>query len=109
MHLPQARVLPVMATHWGIRPPRPQAQASTETRDIAMSEPSAVDEYDVIVIGMDPIGLTVAERAGTAGLSAAAVEREHVGGERSYWARIPSKAMLRPVAIADARGVAGAR
>ncbi len=66
--------------------------------------------YDVIVVGMGPIGQTVAERARAAGLSVAAVERELVGGECSYWACIPSKAMLRPVvAIADARRVAGAR
>jgi pyruvate/2-oxoglutarate dehydrogenase complex dihydrolipoamide dehydrogenase (E3) component len=66
--------------------------------------------YDVIVIGTGPIGQTVADRACAAGLSVAAVERELVGGECSYWACIPSKAMLRPVvAVADARRVAGAR
>jgi pyruvate/2-oxoglutarate dehydrogenase complex dihydrolipoamide dehydrogenase (E3) component len=66
--------------------------------------------YDVIVVGTGPIGQTVAERAGAAGLSVAAVERELVGGECSYWACIPSKAMLRPVgAVAGARRVAGAR
>ena len=52
--------------------------------------------YDVIVIGTGPIGRTVADRARAAGLSVAAVERELVGGECSYWACIPSKAMLRP-------------
>ena len=75
-----------------------------------MSESPAKDVYDVIVIGTGPIGQTVAERACAAGLSVAAVERELVGGECSYWACIPSKAMLRPVvAVADARRVAGAR
>ncbi|MGW2307560.1 dihydrolipoyl dehydrogenase family protein [Actinomadura luteofluorescens] len=75
-----------------------------------MNRSSAEDTYDVIVIGTGPIGQTVADRARAAGLSVAAVERELVGGECSYWACIPSKAMLRPVvAAADARRVAGAR
>ena len=74
-----------------------------------MSGP-AEDPYDVIVIGAGPIGQTVADRARAAGLSVAVVERELVGGECSYWACIPSKAMLRPVvAVADACRVAGAR
>src|SRR5262245_14537837 len=42
--------------------------------------------YDVIVIGTGPIGQTVAGRARADGLSVAAVERELVGGECSYWA-----------------------
>jgi dihydrolipoamide dehydrogenase len=71
---------------------------------------SAENVYDLIVIGTGPIGQTLAERARAAGLSVAAVERELVGGECSYWACIPIKAMLRPVvAVADARRVAGAR
>jgi pyruvate/2-oxoglutarate dehydrogenase complex dihydrolipoamide dehydrogenase (E3) component len=75
-----------------------------------MSESAAENTYDVIVIGAGPVGYTVAGRARAAGLSVAAVERELVGGECSYWACIPSKAMLRPVvAVADARRVAGAR
>ncbi len=66
--------------------------------------------YDVIVIGTGPIGQTVADRAHAAGAERGGVERELVGGECSYWACIPSKAMLRPVvAVADARRVAGAR
>src|SRR5215467_1842372 len=75
-----------------------------------MNRSSAENRYDVIVIGSGPVGYTVADRACAAGLSVAAVERELVGGECSYWACIPSKAMLRPVvAVADARRVAGAR
>ena len=63
----------------------------------------------MIVIGAGPIGQTITDRARAAGLSVAAVERELVGGECSYWACIPSKAMLRRVvAVADARRVAGA-
>lgn len=75
-----------------------------------MSAPGPGEIYDVIVIGTGPIGQTVADRARAAGLSVAAVERELVGGECSYWACVPSKAMLRPVtAVADARRVGGAR
>jgi pyruvate/2-oxoglutarate dehydrogenase complex dihydrolipoamide dehydrogenase (E3) component len=65
--------------------------------------------YDVIVIGAGPVGQNVADRARAAGLSVAVVERELVGGECSYWACVPSKALLRPViAVADARRIDGA-
>ena len=68
------------------------------------------DEYDVIVIGAGPTGENVAQRAVRGGLTAAIVESELVGGECSYWACMPSKALLRPVAIAaeasHMRGVA---
>jgi pyruvate/2-oxoglutarate dehydrogenase complex dihydrolipoamide dehydrogenase (E3) component len=75
-----------------------------------MSGPTTENAYDVIVIGAGPVGYTAAARTRAAGLSVAAVERELVGGECSYWACIPSKAMLRPVvAVADTRRVAGAR
>src|SRR6476469_9021909 len=68
------------------------------------------DTYDVIVIGAGPVGQNVTERSRAAGLSVAVVERELVGGECSYWACVPSKALLRPVlAVADARRVDGAR
>lgn len=75
-----------------------------------INEPVTTYDYDVVVIGTGPIGQTLIARARAAGLSVAAVERELVGGECSYWACIPSKAMLRPVvAVADARRVDGAR
>ncbi|MFF7580478.1 dihydrolipoyl dehydrogenase family protein [Streptomyces sp. NPDC008061] len=64
--------------------------------------------YDVIVIGAGPVGENVAERARAAGLSTVIVERELIGGECSFWACDPSKALLRPVvARADARRVPG--
>ncbi|WP_113700461.1 dihydrolipoyl dehydrogenase family protein [Nonomuraea lactucae] len=55
------------------------------------------DEFDVIVIGAGPAGENVADRAVRGGLTAAIVEERLVGGECSYWACIPSKALLRPV------------
>jgi pyruvate/2-oxoglutarate dehydrogenase complex dihydrolipoamide dehydrogenase (E3) component len=71
------------------------------------------DTYDVIVIGAGPTGENVADRAVRGGLTAAIVEGELVGGECSYWACMPSKALLRPVAaVAEAgalQGVTGAR
>ncbi|GAA2893379.1 MULTISPECIES: dihydrolipoyl dehydrogenase family protein [Streptomyces] len=64
--------------------------------------------YDVVVLGAGPVGENVADRARAAGLTTAVVESELVGGECSYWACMPSKALLRPViARADARRVPG--
>ncbi|MFG1811443.1 dihydrolipoyl dehydrogenase family protein [Streptomyces sp. NPDC049040] len=64
--------------------------------------------YDVIVIGAGPVGENLAERTRSAGLSTVVVEAELVGGECSYWACMPSKALLRPVlAQADARRLPG--
>ena len=66
--------------------------------------------YDVIVIGAGPVGENVADRVTQGGLSAAIVERELVGGECSYWACIPTKALLRSgAALRAARDVPGAR
>ncbi|MFF0725350.1 dihydrolipoyl dehydrogenase family protein [Streptomyces sp. NPDC004134] len=64
--------------------------------------------YDVVVIGGGPVGENVADRTRAAGLSTAVVESELLGGECSYWACMPSKALLRPVlARADARRLPG--
>jgi len=66
-------------------------------------------EYDLVVIGAGPVGENVADRAVRGGLSVAIVESELVGGECSYWACMPSKALLRaPAALRAARDVAGA-
>ncbi len=52
--------------------------------------------YDVVVIGAGAAGENAAGRAAQRGLSAVVVESELVGGDCSYWACMPSKALLRP-------------
>ena len=58
-----------------------------------------MDTYDVVVVGGGPVGENVAARAVRGGLTVALVESELYGGECSYWACIPSKALLRPVEL----------
>jgi pyruvate/2-oxoglutarate dehydrogenase complex dihydrolipoamide dehydrogenase (E3) component len=66
--------------------------------------------YDVVVIGAGPVGENIADRVAQGGLSAAIVERELVGGECSYWACMPTKALLRSAtALRAARRLPGAR
>ncbi len=65
---------------------------------------------DVIVIGAGATGENVAGRVVKGGLEAIIVESELVGGECSYWACMPSKALLRSTAVLHAaRNVDGAK
>ncbi len=67
------------------------------------------ETYDLIVIGAGPVGENVADYAHREGLSTVIVESELVGGECSYWACMPSKALLRPhAALRAAQHVRGA-
>lgn len=56
-------------------------------------------EFDVVVMGAGVAGEVAAGRLGQNGLSVAIVEDRLVGGECSYYACMPSKALLRPVEL----------
>jgi pyruvate/2-oxoglutarate dehydrogenase complex dihydrolipoamide dehydrogenase (E3) component len=58
--------------------------------------------YDLIVIGAGAVGENVADYATRNGLKVGLVEAELVGGECSYWACMPSKALLRSSAVVRA-------
>ena len=52
--------------------------------------------FDVVVLGAGPAGEVAAGRLGEAGIEVAVIEQHLVGGECSYYACMPSKALIRP-------------
>jgi pyruvate/2-oxoglutarate dehydrogenase complex dihydrolipoamide dehydrogenase (E3) component len=75
-----------------------------------MTRGSTRQTYDVIVLGGGAVAENVADRAVQGGLSTVVVESELVGGDCSYWACMPSKALLRSgIVLNAARRVGGAR
>ena len=89
------------------------AQSTTEILTDALKHtPNGSAEYDLIVLGGGAVGENIADRAVQGGLTAVIVENELVGGECSYWACMPSKALLRSAQVLRAarlgpRGRAG--
>lgn len=71
----------------------------------------STDEFDVIVIGGGPVGENAASYAiAGSDRTAVIVEHELVGGECSYWACMPSKALLRPSEVLEtARNMPGVK
>jgi pyruvate/2-oxoglutarate dehydrogenase complex dihydrolipoamide dehydrogenase (E3) component len=67
-------------------------------------------EFDVVVVGAGPAGEVCAGRLGGAGLEVAIVERHLIGGECTFYACMPSKALLRPgELLAEVRRIPGVR
>jgi pyruvate/2-oxoglutarate dehydrogenase complex dihydrolipoamide dehydrogenase (E3) component len=65
-------------------------------------------EFDVVVLGAGPAGEVAAGRLGDAGLEVAIVESHLLGGECSFYACMPSKALLRPAELlAEVRRIPG--
>ena len=69
---------------------------------------SAVEEVDVVVVGLGPGGEAAAGQLAEAGLNVVGIEGGLVGGECPYWGCIPSKMMIRAAhSLAEARRVDG--
>jgi len=65
-------------------------------------------EFDVVVLGAGPAGEVCAGRLGEEGLDVAVVEPHLIGGECSFYACMPSKALLRPgELLAEVRRIPG--
>jgi pyruvate/2-oxoglutarate dehydrogenase complex dihydrolipoamide dehydrogenase (E3) component len=65
--------------------------------------------FDAVIVGAGPAGEVIAGRLADRGRRVALVERHLVGGECSFYACMPSKALLRPAeALAEVARIPGA-
>jgi pyruvate/2-oxoglutarate dehydrogenase complex dihydrolipoamide dehydrogenase (E3) component len=65
--------------------------------------------FDVVVLGAGPAGEVCSGRLAQGGLHVVVVEQHLIGGECSFYACMPAKALLRPgQAVAEARRIPGA-
>lgn len=85
--------------------PAPGREGVTNAKEIL-----SIHEFDVVVLGAGPAGEVFAGRSADAGLKVGLVEQHLVAGECSYYACMPSKALLRPGELLDeARRTEGVR
>jgi pyruvate/2-oxoglutarate dehydrogenase complex dihydrolipoamide dehydrogenase (E3) component len=68
------------------------------------------NEFDAIVVGGGPGGMTAASNLKSKGFSVALIEDRLIGGECHYWACIPTKTLLRPIEVFNlAKAIPGVR